>query len=316
MRQTIDKHEGSKYVRTVWGVKDGLMTVDPKLNRVGIQVDVYAILEAYRSDNPAIDHALKKLLCPGVRGKGSRVEDLVGVLAAVNRAIELEEIRDRTGEPPTTLPMSEWKGQRIESCGGPPGGAGTCDCDPLGTCPWRDTSKVEVTADGGLRLRGEATVNDILEMRDELHKMGVFDSGAASSLREPGFSFRAREEAVKGTGAEEDDEDDRFDGDSDLDDEEPPVPEDCVRIYKPQPGDQIKDPETGEVYVIGDGGKVYYRDGEKAGQGVDYPPKVCREFVVPSPTTMPDRRPVITRPADGVLHHLFRSDTVTSEEVQ
>lgn len=28
------------------------------------------------------------------------------------------------------------------NCGGPPGGVGTCKCDPWGSCPWRDTSGV------------------------------------------------------------------------------------------------------------------------------------------------------------------------------
>jgi hypothetical protein len=109
MRQTIDKHEGNKYVRMVWGVKGGLMGVDPKLNRIGVQVDVYAILDAYPTGNDAISHAVKKLLMPGQRGKGTRIDDLVGAIAAIQRAIELEEIRERSGEPPATLPMTEFK---------------------------------------------------------------------------------------------------------------------------------------------------------------------------------------------------------------
>lgn len=77
---SINEHEGKKYLRTIRAA-DGGGTVN---------VDVYAVLKAFNVTCPARAHAIKKLLCCGTRGKGDTVADLVGVLAAVNRAIELE----------------------------------------------------------------------------------------------------------------------------------------------------------------------------------------------------------------------------------
>lgn len=79
----ISQHEGKKYLRTIQAA-DG----DGSVN-----VDVYAVLEAFEVTCPARAHAIKKLLCCGTRGKGDAVADLMGVLAAVNRAVELETKR-------------------------------------------------------------------------------------------------------------------------------------------------------------------------------------------------------------------------------
>lgn len=59
-----------------------------------IEVDVYAILEGFEVTCPAIQHAVKKLLFAGNRGKGSKLDDLKGALAAINRAIDLQEVRE------------------------------------------------------------------------------------------------------------------------------------------------------------------------------------------------------------------------------
>ena len=53
-------------------------------------VDVYDILQAWDVTNPAIQHAIKKLLQPGARGHKSKIQDLEEAMASVNRAIELE----------------------------------------------------------------------------------------------------------------------------------------------------------------------------------------------------------------------------------
>ena len=84
----ITEHEGNKYLRVIHSpVQD-----------MSIQVDVYAVIDAFKITCPARAHAIKKLLCAGLRGKGDEVEDLVGVLAAVNRAIELHEKRTANGQ--------------------------------------------------------------------------------------------------------------------------------------------------------------------------------------------------------------------------
>ena len=58
-------------------------------------VDVYAVLEAFRVDCPARQHAIKKLLCAGLRGKGDCRQDLHEALDSVHRALELQEQREQ-----------------------------------------------------------------------------------------------------------------------------------------------------------------------------------------------------------------------------
>lgn len=78
---SITEHEGEKYLREIKSAVDGTR----------VKVDVYAVLVAFRVICPATQHAIKKLLCAGERGKGDKKSDLVGAIAAVNRAIELAE---------------------------------------------------------------------------------------------------------------------------------------------------------------------------------------------------------------------------------
>lgn len=61
-----------------------------------IEADVYAVLFAFEVTCPARAHAIKKLLCAGLRGMKSATQDLEETLQAVGRAIELE--KDRQGE--------------------------------------------------------------------------------------------------------------------------------------------------------------------------------------------------------------------------
>lgn len=88
--KTIKEHEGQKYLRTIYSVPGGFSTKQGGIS--SIEIDVYCVLKAYNVVCPAIGHAVKKLLCAGQRGKGSRKDDLIGVIAAINRAIELNEI--------------------------------------------------------------------------------------------------------------------------------------------------------------------------------------------------------------------------------
>ena len=77
-RQSIQEHEGSKYIRRVKSCN----------SKESILVDVYNVLDAFGVTSHPIAHAIKKLLCSGKREKGNVRQDLVGVLAAVNRAID------------------------------------------------------------------------------------------------------------------------------------------------------------------------------------------------------------------------------------
>ena len=72
-------HSGNKYLRNIHDV-DG-------------KVDVYAVLEAFAVACPARQHAVKKLLCAGLRGKGDALQDLSEARDAVLRAIDMERHR-------------------------------------------------------------------------------------------------------------------------------------------------------------------------------------------------------------------------------
>jgi len=56
----------------------------------GVTIDVYDILMAYEVTNPAIAHAIKKLLCAGDRGAKGRLQDLIEAQASISRGINLE----------------------------------------------------------------------------------------------------------------------------------------------------------------------------------------------------------------------------------
>lgn len=58
-----------------------------------VTADVYSVLEAFRVTCPARQHAIKKLLCAGIRGKGDSLQDLRETKDAIVRAIELETQR-------------------------------------------------------------------------------------------------------------------------------------------------------------------------------------------------------------------------------
>lgn len=57
--------------------------------------DVYCVLDAFNVTCPARQHAIKKLLCAGIRGKGNATQDLTEAADAVRRAIELEKQRSK-----------------------------------------------------------------------------------------------------------------------------------------------------------------------------------------------------------------------------
>lgn len=57
------------------------------------QVDVYDVLVAFEVTCPARQHAIKKLLCAGLRGKGDTKQDLIEASDAVERAIQLTKVK-------------------------------------------------------------------------------------------------------------------------------------------------------------------------------------------------------------------------------
>lgn len=85
----MNAHSGNKYHRTIQPrMTDGRSAV----------VDVYCVLEAFDVQCPAIQHAVKKLLCCGIRGKGDASQDLREARDAIDRAVELATQRFEAGK--------------------------------------------------------------------------------------------------------------------------------------------------------------------------------------------------------------------------
>ena len=76
---------GSKYHRTI------TQTLRGETHRCSIVVDVYDVLQAFGVDCPALQHAVKKLLCAGLRGNKSAEQDIEEAANSCRRAIELLE---------------------------------------------------------------------------------------------------------------------------------------------------------------------------------------------------------------------------------
>ena len=77
-------HGRSKYRRVIHDIDDPTKTVI---------VDIYSVLVAFDVQCPARQHASKKLLCAGIRGKGDATQDLKETIVAVERAIQLESTK-------------------------------------------------------------------------------------------------------------------------------------------------------------------------------------------------------------------------------
>ncbi len=54
-----------------------------------MDVDVYDVLKAFNVTCPAIQHAVKKLLCPGQRGGKDAMQDLIESRFSIDRAMQL-----------------------------------------------------------------------------------------------------------------------------------------------------------------------------------------------------------------------------------
>lgn len=85
---TEQPKSGDKYKRKIHGMADA----------VPVQVDVYSVLEAFEVRCPAVQHAVKKLLCAGIRGKGDTLQDLREAKDAIDRAISLHIVRENIND--------------------------------------------------------------------------------------------------------------------------------------------------------------------------------------------------------------------------
>ena len=61
-----------------------------KRNINGVEADVYDVLVAFGVTNPAIAHAVKKLLAGGQRGYKDKEQDYKESIVSIERGIELE----------------------------------------------------------------------------------------------------------------------------------------------------------------------------------------------------------------------------------
>lgn len=52
-------------------------------------VDVYRVLDAFKTDSPALDHAVKKILCPGTRHQKDREQDLKEAIKSIEAELLL-----------------------------------------------------------------------------------------------------------------------------------------------------------------------------------------------------------------------------------
>ena len=60
-----------------------------KVKCKGAEIDVYDVLDAFKVTNPAIQHAIKKLLKGGARGYKDKEQDYNEAIKSINRGIEL-----------------------------------------------------------------------------------------------------------------------------------------------------------------------------------------------------------------------------------
>ena len=63
-----------------------------KTTRSGAKIDVYDVLDAYKVENPAIAHAIKKMLCAGQRGYKDYQQDIEEAIQSLKRAKDFPPI--------------------------------------------------------------------------------------------------------------------------------------------------------------------------------------------------------------------------------
>jgi hypothetical protein len=84
---------GRKYFRPIKGAKEFLGDAG---GFVTFKIDAYAVIETFGLTCPARQHALKKILLAGDRGKNDTIDDLKEARDAITRAIELQVMREVT----------------------------------------------------------------------------------------------------------------------------------------------------------------------------------------------------------------------------
>jgi hypothetical protein len=85
-----------------------------------ISVDVYDVLRAFNVTDPAIQHAVKKLLCTGIRGHKDTRQDLEEAIQSIERALDVVKTDEKlveamaesqpvTSDNPQESPACPWR---------------------------------------------------------------------------------------------------------------------------------------------------------------------------------------------------------------
>jgi hypothetical protein len=82
-------------------------------NDIGL-VDVYSVLSAFDVVEPGLQHAIKKLLMPGQRGKGDYQADLQEAVQAIERAIICHNGMNKRRKTPAPLPNTVEDAERLK----------------------------------------------------------------------------------------------------------------------------------------------------------------------------------------------------------
>jgi hypothetical protein len=78
----------NRYLRTI-----KIIEVEPSEHKqiIELQVDVYDVLSAFKTDCPAMDHAAKKILAAGTRGYKDSLQDKNEAIQSINRSIAMQK---------------------------------------------------------------------------------------------------------------------------------------------------------------------------------------------------------------------------------
>lgn len=83
-----------------------LRTIRSRVNGAKAEVDVYDVIVAFGVTCPALQHAVKKVLCAGVRGNKTTTDDLNEAIISLQEALKFVEAEEPNVTPaPTPEPV-------------------------------------------------------------------------------------------------------------------------------------------------------------------------------------------------------------------
>jgi hypothetical protein len=100
----------SKYTREM------TQTISGEDRGFTIEVDVYDVLRAFKVTDPAVQHAVKKLLCSGNRGHKDRKQDLEEAVQSIERAIDVLMVEESFAEAMAAMCESPPDSRQLVDC--------------------------------------------------------------------------------------------------------------------------------------------------------------------------------------------------------